>query len=342
MCHTTPARRSPGPGRARGFVFAHGGQVGHAAGPHRLLHGHVHRVELVVAREDLVEGPVVRVLLKGHEVMDQVEEAVPVEHAAHQHVQFQRRGGRVRLAVHGPPHLEPLLLRRQRPDTRLQAVRDHQHRVVMHQRGDLGLVGLQLRVRAPDGRVLVRGVLQLDQPQRQAVHEDHHVGPSVVLPLHHRELVHGQPVVGGRVVAVHQAGVVPRDAAVRPAVLHRHAVAHHGMEDPVGLDEGGGGHPQHLPQGLLPRLRRDGRVQPADGVPQPPHQHHVPERVPLRPRFPRRQLGTVRDGVAQLLKPGEGGFLDYGLGEAQEWNRSLKYALISLSGISCDELPLRA
>jgi hypothetical protein len=49
----------------------------------------------------------------------------------------------------------------------------------MQQRGNLRLVGLKLGVGAPDRRVLIRRILQLDQTQRQAVDEDHYIGATM-------------------------------------------------------------------------------------------------------------------------------------------------------------------
>ncbi len=65
------------------------GRGAHAAGAHRLVHRGVDRVELVVARDDLVDGAAVRVLLEDDEVLEQVEEALRREHAAQQHLQLQ-------------------------------------------------------------------------------------------------------------------------------------------------------------------------------------------------------------------------------------------------------------
>ena len=105
----------------------------------------------------------------------------------------------------------------------------------MQQRGNLRLVGLELRVGAPDRRVLIRRVLQLDQAQRQPVDEDHDVRPPVVLPLDHRELVHRQPVVRPHVAEIHQPHMIARDAAIGPRIFHRHAIAQHPVKGAVGL-----------------------------------------------------------------------------------------------------------
>ena len=161
----------------------------------------------------------------------------------------------------------------------------------MQQRGNLRLVGLHLGVGAPDRRVLIRRVLQLDQPQRQPVDEDHDVRPAVVLPLDHRELVHRQPVVRAHVAEIHQPHMIARDAAVGARILHRHAVAQHPVKGAVRLRERRRRHPQHLAQRLLPRLLGNGRIQPPDGLAQAPRQHHVAKRIPLRRRFTRRECG---------------------------------------------------
>jgi hypothetical protein len=68
---------------------------------------------------------------------------------------------------------------------RVRAVGDHQHLVVLEQVRDLRLVGLDLLEGLPDVGVHVGRVLQLDDHQRQAVHEEHDVRPAgVVRPLH--------------------------------------------------------------------------------------------------------------------------------------------------------------
>jgi hypothetical protein len=104
-----------------------------AAGAHGFLHRRVHRVELMVARDDLVQRAVVRVFLEDDEMLEQIEQALPLEHPSHQHLQLQRRFRRVLLAVDGAPDLEPLLTGRERTDARLHTVRHHQQLVVVQQ-----------------------------------------------------------------------------------------------------------------------------------------------------------------------------------------------------------------
>jgi hypothetical protein len=103
----------------------------HAAGADGFLHRHVDRMELVIARDDLVQLAAVGFFFEDDEVFEQVQEAPPVENPAHQHLKLQRRPGCLALAVDGPPHFEPFLVRRQGADARLQAIANHQRGVVV-------------------------------------------------------------------------------------------------------------------------------------------------------------------------------------------------------------------
>lgn len=68
---------------------------------------------------------------------EQIEEPLPLEDAADQCLQLQSDGRRIVLPVDRAPDLEPLLVRREQADARLQAIGEHQRRVVVHQRGKL-------------------------------------------------------------------------------------------------------------------------------------------------------------------------------------------------------------
>ena len=221
MCQITPALRSPPCRGRRQRAF------------HRLPHG----VELVVAREDFDD--VAAGVAEDDEVLDEIEEAAAVKHTLEHRLQFRRALGRRRIARHRPPRHEPLAVGGQRADARRNAVRDHQRRVGAEQRRDLRLVGLQLVERPIEGRVLVAGILQFDHTERQAIDEDHHVGPAVRLVLDHRVLVHRQPVVGVRIVKVDQPDLLAADGAVRAANLDRNTLDHVAMQPAVLLDQRG-------------------------------------------------------------------------------------------------------
>ena len=106
---------------------------GHATRTDRLLDGHIHGVELVIACDDLVDCPVIRILLVGHEMLQQSEEASWVKDPTDQHLQLQGILGSIPVPLDRPPHLEPLVIRRQRSHPRLQTIGDHEDLVVAHQ-----------------------------------------------------------------------------------------------------------------------------------------------------------------------------------------------------------------
>ena len=168
-------------------------------------------MELVVTRDDLVECTAIRVFLEHDEVLKQVEEPLALEHATHHHFQFERGLRGIAVAVDRAPDLEPLLVRGERTDARLQPVAQDKSGVVVEKRRNLGLVRLQLGEGAPDRGVLVHSVLQLEQGERQPVEEQNNVWASVVLSLDDRELVHRQPVVAVHTGEVDQSHMVACD-----------------------------------------------------------------------------------------------------------------------------------
>ena len=207
-------------------------------------------MELVVTRQ-LLDQLAAPLILEDDEVAQQIQEAALLEDPFQQHLQLGHAGGSVAHAGDGAPGLEPFLPGAQCADARLHAVRDDQHRVAGEEGGDLRLISLELVEGGPDGGVLIGGVLQLDHGEWQAVDEDHHVRPPLVLALRHGELVDRQPVVVGRVVEVDDLGLCPGDGAVRAAVLDRDAVDQHAMHGAVALDERWRIQPRQLAVGVL-------------------------------------------------------------------------------------------
>jgi len=198
----------------------------------RLLDRDPHGVELVVARDLLDRRPAAG-LLEHDEVPDQVQEPPRREDPLDHDRKF--RNGRVGHPVprDRAPGLEPLAAGADHPDARLHPVGHHEHRVRGEQARDLGLVGLELPEGRPDRGVRVRGVLQFDHGEWQAVHEQHHVGAPFMPVLHHGELVHGEPVVPRGVVEVDHAGLGAPDASVRVPVLDGHPLHDHPVRGAV-------------------------------------------------------------------------------------------------------------
>ena len=209
----------------------------------------------------------------------------------------------------GAPGLEPLAPGGERADARLHAVGDDQQRVGGEQRGDLGLVGLELLEGGPDRGVLVGRVLQLDDRQRQAVDEEHDVRPAVVLVLDDGELVDGQPVVVVGIVEVDHPRLRAADRAVGRAVLHRHAVHEQAMHRAVARRQLRAFGPRELAEGVVERLGGQTAVEPRQRVAQPLRQHDLAVVAALRGRLAGRDLRAVPDRPADALEPGEGGLL---------------------------------
>ena len=189
-------------------------------------------------------------------------------------------------------------------------------RVPGEQRRDLGLVGLQLVEGVPEGRVLVGRVLQFDDGQRQAVDEQHHVRPALVLVLHDGELIDREEVVVGRVVEVEHAHEVAAERAVGPRILDRHAFDEQPVHDVVAPDERRGIRPRQLAEGFLQGGCGHLWVEPGEGLPQAEFEDDLPPVGALGPRLAAADLRPAGDAVAQGFQPFEGGFFDDGFGEA--------------------------
>ena len=116
--------------------------------------------------------------------------------------------------INRAPSHEALGVCRQRTHQGVGAVRDHQHLVVLEHVRDLFLVRLDLVERLPDVGVLVGGVLEFQQHQRQAVDEQDDVGAAGFVGAFDGELVDGPPFVLLGVCPVDQANEVAACFAV--------------------------------------------------------------------------------------------------------------------------------
>ena len=186
----------------------------------------------MVAR-DLLRQDATAEVLEDDEVAHEVEEAALLEDPFEDDLERRQAGRRVLPPADRAPGLEPLAPRAERTDPRLHPVGHDQRRVVREQGRDLRLVRLELLEGGPDRGVLVGRVLELDDRERQPVHEQHDVRAAGVLTLGHGELVDREPVVVLRRVEVDDARLRPGDRAVRPAVLDRDPVHEHPVDGAV-------------------------------------------------------------------------------------------------------------
>ena len=293
---------------AAGLVAAAGG-VGDAPrlglqrrGAQGLADRRPHRVELVIAGHLLDRRPAV--VLEDDEVAQQRQEAALLEHALDRHLQLGVEDRRQLLTVDRAPRLEPLPAGGERTEPRLHPVRDRQHRVAGEQRGQLRDVGLQLVERRPHGGAGVGRVLQLDHRQRQAVDEQHQVGPAGVAVFDHGELVDRRPGVGVGIIEVDHLRLRAADGAAGGPIFDRHAVHQQAMEGAVARCQGSPGRPRQLAKGVVERLLRQAGVEAAQSVAHGALEHHlrVAGAHPVRSGRHLRPAGHV---VAELPKPVE-------------------------------------
>ncbi len=204
----------------------------------------------------------------------------------------------------------------------MDPVRGHEHGIGAEQGGDLVLVGLEL-VECPfQGRVLVAGILQLHDYQRQAVDEQHDIRASVVLMFDHRVLVHCQPVIGLDIVEIDQPGDPPADAAVLAGDLDLHTFDQVTMQAPVLLGERGGFCLLNLAQHLFQRLGGQVRVEAFKGFPETLGQHNLAVAGALGRKSFRGDVRPVQNGIAEPGEPFESSILDIAFGEPDHFVKS--------------------
>ena len=201
------------------------------------------------------------------------------------------------------------------PDAGLDAVGDHEHVVHGEQAGQFRFVGLKLLPGRPEGSVLVRWILELDDAQRQAIEEQHHVGPAIVLILCDGELVDRQPVVAVGIVEVDDLHLRPANGArVRP-VLHGHTLHQHPVKGAVAGIQRGPLRSDQLAKGILQCVGGQVRVQSGQGIAQAPRQHHFAVIGPLCTRRIGGDVESVSHLPADIRQPFQGDLLDVGFGE---------------------------
>ena len=198
----------------------------------RLVHRDPDGVELVIARH-LLDERAAAVVVEHDEIAHQRQEAARLEGSRQHHLELGHERVRQGLSCDGAPWFEPLPAGGQRADAGLVPVRDHQSLIHREQGGQLRLVCLELLPRRPDGGILVRRVLQLDDAKGQAVDEQDDVRPAGVAILRNGELVDGQPVVVGGFVEVQHRDLVSPHPSISVPVLDFDAVHEHPVEGAV-------------------------------------------------------------------------------------------------------------
>ena len=182
--------------------------------------GVVHPEILVVAGEHLEHVPVVRI--EEDEVLHQIEEVRP---RAHPFDKLLQRHDRLVILGMALPLPEELPVAPERPDVRLVAVREDQHRVEAEQPGNRGKIVLVVLV--VSFLVFMRRLLELHEEKRQTVHESDQVGTLHESRRGHPQLAYAQELVvrSRRIVEVDQLRPPLRLAVLAEFLIrHLHAV----------------------------------------------------------------------------------------------------------------------
>ena len=266
-----------------------------------MLHGHNRTVDaehLVVARHYLARAARSAVV-EQDEVLDQIEQPLLGEHAIEQRLRIQTRLVRLGVAL---PLDEVFPATRDRAIARLVAIAHHQKGVVMKGVGDAVLGQVVGKVVVEAGADVAIHRLQLDEDQRQAIHETHQVGAAVVMRHPHAlhfQLAHREEAVITDVTEIDDLDVSMARLAARLPPLDRHAAADETVELVVVLDEGAcevdAG---ELGYGLLSRSGRQVGVQPLDGGAEIAHQHDLTFGSPAQGAGGAEDLGVI--GVETL------------------------------------------
>ena len=260
---------------------------------------------------DLLDQPAV--VLEQDEMAQVFQQQLAPEHAQGQRLQLAHRPQRIdRHAIDGAPGQEALAVGGERAHPGEDAVAHHLRQVGVEQVGDVLLVGLQLVPGRPDVGVLITGVLQFHHHQRQAVDEQHHVGPTGQPGPLHAELVDRQPVIGRHIGEVDQPHA---RAAGLPVLLelHRHAIDQPALQLSVGVDQARHVGIDDTAQRVVPGRGRNLRVEPGDGSAQPVDQDHVAVGIALgagRLGVGRGDVRAVGSGPAEAGQPAEQGLFD--------------------------------
>jgi len=200
--------------------------------------------------------------------------------------------------------------------------------------GELRLVSLELVEGAACGRFLVRGILEFDDGEREAIDEHDDVRASVDLLLGDGELIDSEPVVRVRIREVHNPNLVVDDAISLP-IFDRDAVHQVAVKDAIVLKQGRRFRSENAPDGLFPSLGRDAGVDLRDRLAQPVHEHDVGVARAFLRGTTEGDVRAEQDGIADFPEPLQGGLFDFGFCEHKRCHVRLK-----LSALFCEWLNL--
>ena len=160
-------------------------------------------------------------------------------------------------------------------------VRHHDQRVEIEKLRDTRAVVLHLVEGPQRVRLLLVGILQLEDHERQPVHIHQHIGPPVILPAD-RELIHHAEIIRRRIRPIHRMHMLERLHAVRAPVFLLVAARQQLVKVEVPLLRRHALRPEKSRHAFLDRLRRKMRVFLSQKSTQAVRHHHLAQ-IPLDP-----------------------------------------------------------
>ena len=171
---------------------------------------------------------------------------------------------------------------------------------------------MELLTHAPERRVLVRRILELDHPERQPVHERHDVRPPLVPVFGDGELADREPVVVGAIVEIDRDGLLALNPTVVSAVFDRHPVRQQPVEGAAARVRCRPFRAHQLAKGIVKRRSGKLGIESSQGIADPPFQRDIA----IIGAFRTQRIGAVGDAPVEAQELGERVVLDDGFGDA--------------------------
>ena len=112
----------------------------------------------------------------------------------------------------------------------------------------------------PDGGVLIGGILELDDRQRQAIDKDDQIRAAVDMVFQNGKLIDHQPIIIVGIFKIDQPDLIAFDAAIFGSIFNFDAIREHFMERTVVADQGGRRGTRHLAEGIFQGFGRNGWI----------------------------------------------------------------------------------
>ncbi|GIW98692.1 MAG: hypothetical protein KatS3mg111_2025 [Pirellulaceae bacterium] len=268
-----------------------------------------HRAELVVGRDLLDDVAGAFVFFKRDAVPQIVDQPRRLEQSLDQN--FQNVMSRIAVIFDRSPRREAVVVGGQGTDARGIAIADRQQLVVDEQRWNVLLVVLQLAIGLPQVGLLVGGILQFNDGNRQAVQKDNQIRPPCRVAAFDGELIDHQQVVVLRSSKIDQPCLVAACFARLGSILDIDSVGQQPVEPTVVLDQRRFRRPSDDANGLLDGIVRQVRIDLPQRRSQTRLKHDVFVTRPERIVCTGRDVGPAFHVVVECFEPSQSRPLDH-------------------------------